>query len=154
MNTLTVFTPIGPVRLCQEWDEIVSAVCIDQKEETEDHPTPLLLEAKRQIEEYFSGVRSAFDLPLRIRGTVFEQAVYRELLKIPCGETRMYGELAQIIGRPGAARAVGRACGRNPLLILVPCHRVVGIGGRLTGFAAGTEAKKILLSHERQMSRV
>ncbi|MBR5224677.1 MAG: methylated-DNA--[Clostridia bacterium] len=133
------------MRLCQEKNQLVSAVCIGENDRFEDSATPLLLEARRQLEEYFSGARSAFDLPLCIRGTAFEQSVYHALLSVPYGETRTYGELARMIGRPGAARAVGRACGQNPLLIFVPCHRIVGTGGRLTGFAAGTEAKRTLL---------
>ena len=151
---LTISTPIGLMRLSQEKDQIVGAVCIGGDDCNEDRATPLLMEASKQLEEYFAGVRSVFDLPLCIRGSVFEQAVYHALLQVPYGETRTYGEIARMIGRPGAARAVGRTCGQNPLLIFVPCHRIIGAGGRLTGFAAGIEVKQTLLLHEAENKQI
>lgn len=102
-----------------------------------------------ELEEYFAGARRSFDLPLRTAGTPFQRAVWEALLAIPYGQTRTYGELARALGRPGAARAVGGACHVNPICILIPCHRVVGAGGALTGFAGGLEIKKALLELER-----
>lgn len=96
-------------------------------------------EARIQIGEYFAGARTAFDLPLRARGSEFERRVWAELLRIPCGETRTYAELARRLGHPKAARAVGRANARNPIAIVVPCHRVIGSDGSLTGYAGGLE---------------
>ncbi|HSG40106.1 MAG TPA: methylated-DNA--[protein]-cysteine S-methyltransferase [Thermoanaerobaculia bacterium] len=103
---------------------------------------------RRQLEEYFAGERQEFDLQLAPQGTPFELSVWEELKRIPFGETRSYGEIAQAIGRPGSARAVGRANGANPLPIVVPCHRVIGADGSLTGFGGGLDAKERLLEIE------
>ncbi|HEV8579464.1 MAG TPA: methylated-DNA--[protein]-cysteine S-methyltransferase [Thermoanaerobaculia bacterium] len=105
-------------------------------------------EVRRQLAEYFAGERRQFDLKLAPEGTPFERAVWTELAKIPFGETRSYGEIAQVLGRPGSARAVGRANGANPIPIVVPCHRVIGADGSLTGFGGGLEAKSRLLELE------
>ncbi len=111
--------------------------------------TELSDEAFRQITEYLSGKRQKFDLPLKITGTDFQKKVYSALLDIPYGETASYGEIAAKTGNPEAARAVGGACNKNPILLAVPCHRVVGASGSLTGFAAGIETKKKLLGLEK-----
>lgn len=111
-----------------------------------DHP--VLLETERQLTDYFAGRRTRFDLPLAFTGTDFQKAVWAELLLIPFGETRSYGEIARRLGRPGASRAVGAANGRNPISIVAPCHRVIGASGALAGFAGGIEAKRYLLAHE------
>ncbi|MFS0773182.1 methylated-DNA--[protein]-cysteine S-methyltransferase [Sphingomonas sp. 1P08PE] len=113
-----------------------------------DPGRPVLVAAMRQLEEYFAGTRRTFDLPLAPRGTAFQQAVWAALLTIPWGETRSYAAIARAIGRPAAVRAVGAANGRNPLSIVVPCHRVVGSNGTLTGFAGGLAAKALLLEIE------
>jgi AraC family transcriptional regulator of adaptative response / DNA-3-methyladenine glycosylase II len=113
-----------------------------------DDRNPLLLEAERQLREYFAGKRQSFSLPLDPRGTAFQKNVWTALLSIPFGETRTYGELARQLGTPTASRAVGAASGRNPLSILVPCHRVIGSTGKLTGFAGGLDAKAYLLRLE------
>lgn len=105
--------------------------------------------AEQQLTEYFAGERTTFDLPLDLRGTDFQRAVWEELRTVPYGGTVGYGELAASIGRPTAARAVGAAVGRNPVSIVVPCHRVVGADGSLTGFAGGLDAKRTLLALER-----
>jgi methylated-DNA-[protein]-cysteine S-methyltransferase len=107
-----------------------------------------LLETERQLGEYFAGTRTRFDLPLEARGSEFEKKVWRALEKIPYGKTRSYLDLAKAIGSPKACRAVGAANGRNPLPIVVPCHRVIGADGKLTGFAGGIEKKAKLLDHE------
>ena len=112
--------------------------------------TELSDEAFRQITEYLSGKRQKFDLPLKITGTDFQKKVYAALLDIPYGKTSSYGEIAAKTGNPKAARAVGGACNKNPLLLAVPCHRVVGASGSLTGFAAGIEIKKKLLGLEKR----
>ena len=113
-----------------------------------DDRNPLLLEAERQLREYFAGQRQTFSLPLDPRGTAFQKNVWAALLSIPFGETRTYGELARQLGTPAASRAVGAANGRNPLSIVVPCHRVIGSTGKLTGFAGGLDAKAYLLRLE------
>ena len=112
------------------------------------HKTPLLERAEGQIREYFDGRRQEFDLPLTFVGTDFQKKVWQALTEIPYGETVTYGALAERIGCPGGARAVGAANHCNPLPILVPCHRVVGAGGNLTGYAGGMEMKKFLLELE------
>ncbi len=114
---------------------------------------PGAAEAFRQLAEYFAGKRRNFTLKLRPAGTPFQQKVWRELEKIPYGETRSYSEIAAAIGNPGASRAVGMACHRNPVAIVIPCHRVVGKNGTLTGYAGGIDVKKRLLTLENQNSR-
>ena len=104
--------------------------------------------AVEQLEEYFAGERTAFDLPLASSGSRFEQAVWGALSEIPYGETRSYGEVAAAIGRPDRARAVGVANARNPIAIIVPCHRVIGSDGSLTGYGGGLERKRALLDLE------
>ena len=111
-------------------------------------PTPLLAEAERQLNEYFAGARTEFDLPLRAQGTDFQKAVWAELRRTPYGQTRTYGQLAAALGRPKASRAVGGACHCNPIAILVPCHRVIGASGALTGLAGGLEVKRSLMELE------
>jgi methylated-DNA-[protein]-cysteine S-methyltransferase len=106
--------------------------------------------AARQLKEYFVGKRREFDLPLRMEGTEFQQRVWRELTKIPFGETRSYGQLAKRLNNPNGSRAVGLANGRNPIAVIVPCHRVIGADGSLTGFGGGLERKEWLLTHEGQ----
>ena len=112
------------------------------------HKTPLLERAEEQIMEYLNGQRQEFDLPLAFVGTEFQKKVWKALRDIPYGRTECYGALAERIGCPGGARAVGTANHRNPLPILVPCHRVVGAKGQLTGYAGGLEMKRALLELE------
>lgn len=114
----------------------------------EDRHHPILVEAERQLMEYFKGERTIFDLSLRFRGTAFQKRVWQHLLRIPYGHTRSYGHLALAIGNGSASRAVGLANSKNPLSIIVPCHRVIGASGKLTGFAGGIETKARLLKLE------
>jgi methylated-DNA-[protein]-cysteine S-methyltransferase len=118
----------------------------------EDASHPVLAEAERQLAEYFDGRRMTFDLKLDFAGTAFQRKVWRALLTIPFGETRSYAQIAKQIGSPTASRAVGAANGRNPISIVAPCHRVIGTGGKLTGFAGGLEAKAYLLVLEAGVS--
>jgi methylated-DNA-[protein]-cysteine S-methyltransferase len=105
-------------------------------------------DVREQLGEYFAGTRTQFDLPLHLIGSAWQRTVWRALLDIPCGETESYGLLAARIGSPGAARAVGLANGQNPVPIIVPCHRVIGANGSLTGYGGGLDAKRWLLAHE------
>jgi methylated-DNA-[protein]-cysteine S-methyltransferase len=116
--------------------------------ERESPEHPVLLEAARQLADYFDGRRRQFDLALDASGTPFQQQVWAALRTIPYGETRSYSQIAEQIGRPRAVRAVGAANGRNPISIVTPCHRVIGAGGALTGFAGGLEVKARLLEFE------
>ena len=109
---------------------------------------PILEQTKEQLDEYFKGERKSFDLPLHFEGTPFEVSAWKALLKIPYGETRSYSQQAQTIGNPKAVRAIGRANGRNFISIIVPCHRVIGKSGKLTGFASGIGDKEELLRFE------
>jgi methylated-DNA-[protein]-cysteine S-methyltransferase len=115
---------------------------------TEDRNHPVILETERQLKEYFDGKRKSFSLDLDLVGTRFQNEVWQALLAIPFGETRSYGQIARQLGNPQAMRAVGAANGRNPVSIVVPCHRVIGTSGKLTGFAGGLEVKAFLLGLE------
>ncbi|MFF5764968.1 methylated-DNA--[protein]-cysteine S-methyltransferase [Streptomyces tanashiensis] len=118
-------------------------------EETFGEPDPRPFgEAIRQLDAYFAGELTDFDLPLNLIGTPFQLRVWEGLLRIPYGETRTYGELAEELGNPGASRAVGLANGKNPVSIIVPCHRVIGAGGSLTGYGGGLDRKQRLLAFE------
>jgi methylated-DNA-[protein]-cysteine S-methyltransferase len=118
------------------------------KAEVKSNDHPVLVETERQLNEYFEGKRNAFSLELDPIGTDFQKEVWGALLTIPYGETRSYTQIANQLGNPKAVRAVGSANGRNPISIIVPCHRVIGASGALTGFAGGLEAKACLLSLE------
>lgn len=149
-----MLTPIGALRLLAEDDALVAIHFLESPLEPgrrSDHAHPLLAEARRQLVEYFAGDRTGFDLPLRVRGTGFQARVWAALAGISYGRTRSYREIAAEIGRPTAVRAVGAANGRNPLPIVVPCHRVIGADGSLTGYAGGLATKTWLLRHERQV---
>jgi methylated-DNA-[protein]-cysteine S-methyltransferase len=113
-----------------------------------ERDAPRLAAARREVTEYFSGRREVFTLKLAPSGTPFQQSVWTALRKIPFGETRTYGQLAAIVGNPAASRAVGRANATNPIALIIPCHRVVGFDGSLTGFAFGEAIKRQLLEHE------
>lgn len=113
----------------------------------------VLLATQEQLKQYFAGERTEFDLPLSVRGgSEFERAVWAELRRIPYGEMRTYGDVAKAVGDAGAARAVGVACNRNPLPIVVPCHRVVGAGGKMVGFGGGIPRKRHLLELEARIA--
>lgn len=117
-----------------------------------EESAPVVREAISQLSAYFTGELTGFDLALAPHGTAFQQQVWQQLLQIPYGETASYGELAALLGNPGASRAVGLANGRNPISIIVPCHRVVGAAGQLTGYGGGLERKRVLLALEERVS--
>ena len=109
---------------------------------------PMLRQAKRELTEYFAGRRKRFDVALDPQGTVFQRSIWKAIAKVGFGETLTYGELAQRAGHPGSARAAGAATGRNPLSVIVPCHRIMGANGSLTGYAGGLSRKRALLELE------
>lgn len=148
----SVLSPIGLLWLLQEDAALVRLTGTEPADLALYPPenTPLLTEAERQLTEYFAGQRKAFDLPLAPAGTPFQQSVWQALREIPYGETRTYKEIAETIGRPKAFRAVGQANHINPIMIIQPCHRVVGSDGSLTGFAYGTDMKRLLLDLEKE----
>jgi methylated-DNA-[protein]-cysteine S-methyltransferase len=149
MNMITMKSPLGVLRLYAHADELVGVYLPDQgAPPAPQHASPALDATAAQLDEYFAGARRDFDLPIAPRGTGFQQIVWRALVAIPFGETRSYGALAHTIGRPSASRAVGAANGKNPISIIVPCHRVIAASGELTGYAGGLAAKRWLLAHE------
>lgn len=154
--TATLDSPLGPLLLAAT-DEGLTHVLYPYGEHGALRPAvapagesarEVLGRAARQLSEYFAGARRAFDLPLAPPGTPFQQETWRALREVPYGQTIGYGELARRIGRPGAARAVGAANGANPLSIVVPCHRVIGADGTLTGYGGGLDRKEHLLRLE------
>ncbi|MCD1147428.1 methylated-DNA--[protein]-cysteine S-methyltransferase [Peptoniphilus sp. KCTC 25270] len=149
MKSFVMHTPIGTLEVQSEKEWIVGIDFV-KKEETEPG-TPLLKEAKKQLEEYFSGKRKNFSLPLQPRGTEFQKKVWTQLEKIPYGETKSYGEIAKEIGNPKGARAVGMANNRNPISIAIPCHRVIGKDGKMVGYGGGLEKKVYLLELEKNL---
>ena len=155
MNAYTYFEgPIGRLLLTSDGTALTGLYMEPSRKAqstdgwAEDVMVAPLLATVRQLTEYFDGTRRKFDLPLRLQGTTFQTRVWRELTEIPYGQTWSYGQLAQRIDKPSASRAVGLANGRNPISILVPCHRVIGADGSLTGYGGGIERKRWLLQHE------
>jgi len=147
-------SPVGVLRLVSDGQALTSLMFDppDAPVGERDDENPLLVEARAQLEAYFAGDRKDFDLPLAAAGTPFQQRVWAALREIGYGETCSYGEIARRLGLPpGASRAVGAANGRNPIAIVVPCHRVIGSGGKLTGYAGGLERKERLLSLEQSV---
>ena len=140
-------TPIGPMYFRAN-GEAVTALCFGSV--PEDKSCALLDEAARQLREYFAGERRKFDLRLAPEGTAFQKRVWRALCDIPCGETRSYGQIAAAVGNSKASRAVGMANNRNPIAIIIPCHRVIGADRGLTGYGGGLDKKEFLLRHERR----
>lgn len=151
--TRSIDSPIGPISLVGDGESLKGVYMTGHK----GAPMPdgahrddrAFSEAVRQLADWFGGRRTTFDLAVDVQGTHFQEKVWKALVEIPFGETVTYGQLAARVGRPGAARAIGHAVARNPIGIIVPCHRVVGAKGVLTGFAAGIDRKRWLLDHER-----
>ena len=152
----TVVTPLGAMLLARTEQGLAGAWFEGQKH----HPAPLaapqrpddalLRSAAEQLHAYFAGLRTAFELPLDLHGTPFQRAVWQLLLEIPGGATRSYGAIARALGSAAAVRAVGAAVGRNPVSVIVPCHRIIGSDGALTGYAGGIARKRALLERERR----
>lgn len=159
LASTTIASPLGPLLLAASTQGLAGVWFTDQRHRpsastvaawNDGGQQPVLQRAADQLRRYFQGDAVRFDLPLDLSGgTAFQQAVWQALLDIPSGATGHYGEVAQRIGRPTAVRAVGTAIGRNPLSIVVPCHRVLGAGGALTGYAGGLDRKAALLRLER-----
>ena len=151
---MRVETPVGEMWLTQEGDALAGLKLPGEgTPEGELKETPLLKEAAAQLQEYFDGRRAVFDLPLKPEGTEFRRAVWAALLKIPAGETASYGDIARAIGKPKASRAVGSANHNNPLPVFIPCHRVIGTGGKLVGYGGGLDLKQRLLDLEAKFYR-
>ena len=148
-------TPVGPMTLTKEGDALTGAYLENLVPAIEGkRDAHAFTEERRQLEEYFAGARMRFDLRLAPRGTPFQQRVWNALLGVAFGRTASYGEIARAIGRPEASRAVGAANGKNPIAIIVPCHRIIGSSGALVGYAGGLPRKKWLLAHEGNQRRL
>jgi methylated-DNA-[protein]-cysteine S-methyltransferase len=161
---MTIYTfmesPVGPIQLLTDGEALTGLFMNQHKGGPEtgedwvrDDDNAVLSEARRQLTAYFTGEQKDFDLPLAPRGTEFQKRVWEALKQIPYGVTISYGELARRIGDPKASRAVGLANGSNPISIIVPCHRVIGANGKLTGYGGGIERKKTLLELEGAMAK-
>ncbi|WP_310769054.1 methylated-DNA--[protein]-cysteine S-methyltransferase [Mycobacterium sp. Z3061] len=154
INYRTIDSPIGPLTLAGRDGTLTNLRMVDQTyEPSRADWTPDeggFPEVVRQLDAYFAGELCDFDVRLDMRGTEFQKRVWEALLTIPYGETRSYGQIAEQIGAPGAARAVGLANGHNPIAIIVPCHRVIGAAGKLTGYGGGLDRKQTLLSLEKR----
>lgn len=142
----TYSSPFGPIEIGYEGGNLLSIRRGSCK--TQHIPSDVSDLANMQLQEYFRGKRTAFDLPISLKGTPFQLAVWNSLLEIPYGEVRAYGQIAARLGNPKASRAVGQAANRNPLWIVVPCHRVIGRNASLTGYAGGLDMKHALLELE------
>ena len=157
----TMKSPVGELKLVAS-DNGLTAILWENDDPrrvrlaplSEDTKHPVLLETERQLNDYFGGKRKSFSLKLDFSGTEFQKRVWAALLTIPFGETRTYGQLALHLGNPKATRAVGAANGRNPVAVIVPCHRVIGANGTLTGYGGGLPRKKWLLDHEARFASV
>ena len=141
-------SPIGWLRLTAN-EHALERIDFSEEPGTTATRSEILQEAVRQLNEYFSGSRLTFDLPLHLQGTPFQQQVWSALLQVPYGQTASYKDIAQAIGKPRAVRAVGMANGRNPIPIIVPCHRIIGADGQLVGYSSGLWRKEWLLKHEK-----
>lgn len=154
-TTRIIASPVGPLQLCASARGLSAVLWKHERDGRVALPelvtapgNPILDAAEAQLAEYFAGTRHTFGLPLDAWGTPFQRGVWAALATIPFGQTRSYGDIARQIGNPAAIRAVGAANGRNPISIIVPCHRVIGADGSLTGFGGGLEAKRYLLDLE------
>jgi methylated-DNA-[protein]-cysteine S-methyltransferase len=137
-------SPIGTLLLISDGEALLSANLHMDVENEAASPDAITKWAEQELTEYFAGGRTKFTVPLAPRGTEFQRRVWKALHEIPFGETKTYGEVAEMIGNENACRAVGGAVGKNPILIMIPCHRVIAAGGRPGGFSAGTDIKKAL----------
>lgn len=144
---LLLESPIGPLTLCGTEDALTH-ITFGEIWTGVDHPAPALTQAAQELAEYFDGARREFTIPLAPEGTAFQHAVWDALRTIPYGVTVSYKDIARRLGKPGAAIAVGQANSRNPIPIIIPCHRVIGANGKLTGYAGGLHVKKALLALE------
>ncbi len=147
-STLYYESPIGWLEIAGIKEGIQGIRFVDEPGKDNQDPPACLVLCRKQLEEYFQGNGTTFAVPLALEGTPFQKAVWRALLEIPYGTWTTYGEVAQSVGRPNAARAVGQANNRNPAVIVVPCHRVVGMGRELVGYGSGLWRKEWLLEHE------
>lgn len=149
-NYFVYKTPAGPVTIASNGSALIGLLIGEHQLNGENKPNEVTNRAANQLQEYFAGKRTTFDVPLALQGTEFQKQVWEALRDIPYGETRSYRDIAEVIGSPKAYRAVGSANNRNPIHIIVPCHRVIGANGNPVGYAAGVQVKEYLLDLEQQ----
>ena len=151
MQTYTVYykSPLGPIEIVGCSDAILALDFVEEMLPGDDELTFCVKECLKQLDEYFNGKRQAFFLNLEPAGTEFQKSVWRQLEKIPYGKTTSYGKVANDLGKPSASRAVGSANGKNPIAVIIPCHRVIGSDGSLTGYGGGLWRKRWLIGFER-----
>jgi len=149
MNSIAYYdSPLGWVKIQASSDAVTSIVLCKERKDEICGKSPILEECVRQLDEYFKGSRTKFELPINQQGTAFQQSVWKVLADIPHGVTVSYGDVAKKLGAPKSSRAVGAASGKNKVWVVIPCHRVIGSNGSLTGYAGGLDCKKWLLEHE------
>ena len=152
MYKKVINSPVGKIEIVEENEKITELnIYNEKKNNIIEKDTKLLLETQKQLKEYFEGKRTKFEIPLNPKGTEFMKKVWKELLKIPYGEVRTYKEIAEKVGNSKASRAVGMANNKNPIPIIIPCHRVIGSNNKLVGYALGLDMKKYLLDLERKV---
>ncbi len=153
MSTTYYQSPIGPIEIRASENAVTSVIFCDECRYETNGGSEITEECARQLDEYFNGKRLIFDVPVEQEGTTFQQSVWNTLTSIPFGETVCYADVAKMLGNPQSVRAVGAANGQNKIWIIVPCHRVIGSDGSLTGYAGGVECKRWLLAHEAKVSK-
>jgi methylated-DNA-[protein]-cysteine S-methyltransferase len=141
-------SPVGWLKISANGKKITELSFVKRVPDHKKIKNPTLVRAKKELDEYFKGSRKKFSAALLPEGTPFQKLVWTALTKIPFGTVVCYGDIAKMIGRPKAARAVGGACNKNPIAIIIPCHRIIGVSGHLTGYAGGLKIKCALLEHE------
>ena len=152
MYKKVIDSPVGKIEIIEENEKIIELnIYNEKKNNIIEKDTKLLLETQKQLKKYFEGKRTKFEIPLNPKGTEFMKKVWKELLNIPYGEVRTYKEIAEKIGNSKASRAVGMANNKNPIPIIIPCHRVIGSNNKLVGYALGLDMKKYLLDLERKV---
>ncbi|WP_457559039.1 methylated-DNA--[protein]-cysteine S-methyltransferase [Candidatus Harpocratesius sp.] len=145
-------SPIGFLEICAN-NNVITSIMFIESPRTPSNPNEITNNAINQLEKYFNHELTKFDLPLALEGTIFQRKVWSELINIPYGKITTYKEIAEKIGNSKAVRAVGNANGKNPIAIVIPCHRVIQTGGKLGGYSAGISKKKWLLTHERKLKK-
>jgi methylated-DNA-[protein]-cysteine S-methyltransferase len=148
MNTYTFSSPVGTLSIVENDNALTGLYIADNAPLSAVCENGLIKKTVQELSEYFAGTRTSFDIPVNPSGTDFQQSVWKQLQRIPYGQTRSYGDIAKAVGNPKAARAVGHANNQNHILIIIPCHRVIGADGSLVGFGGGIEMKQFLLDLE------
>lgn len=154
MYKITISSPVGILRIVSDGRSVTELKTVPARDAEPDAECDVLLRAKHELARYFAGTLTTFSVPLSPEGSAFRRKVWRALMRIPYGQTVTYGEIARAIQKETASRAVGQACGMNPIWILIPCHRVVGANGLISGYAGGIETKRFLLSLEKRSAGI